>query len=529
MEHVAFGGAGSRIPPRDPAGNGSAALAGGAFCGQPAEARFNYMFPDLHANEANFLPATPATMTALKALADVMTDFGEHAPTGGVKGPGDSDIPAAYTYLGQFLDNDITFDLSSSPVDAPAKSDFTPLASLAGLVNGRSARLDLGSVYEGPRDPENPARMLVGDVTTLNGSAAPHLRPAGKRQRNDLPRQPRSGDPARDRAALIGDLRNDENLIVSQLHVAFLKAHNSLVDEGHTFETAARKIRRSYQAMILGDFLTRVCDPGVIDDVMRNGPTAWRLGAYDRAYMPVEFSVGAFRFGHSMIRRLYDFNLNFQDAGLDALFTDAALSGEFGDAETLPENWIIDWERFLPIAQRPPQMARAIDTRLSDFTFRLHDALARPEAANTPARSELRRVAPRLAMRNLLRGLLFRLPTGQAVARRMGLAPLEGTALLATLPAAQRRVAAPFQTATPLWFYVLAEAGDPNGPNGDHLGPVGSRIVAETLWTLIRGSRDSILVPAERSYAPSEAFTFSDLIALAARQDAPAPALSGDD
>ena len=533
MRRIGHGDVGSIRPRRGMNGGASLFRRSVILAEQPRESSFNYMFPELQADEANLLPATPVMIDALKALADVMTDSGEQAPTGGVKGPGDSDIPAAYTYLGQFLDHDITFDQNSASLETLARPDFTPLASLGGLVNGRSARLDLDSVYGGPRDLTAPARMLVGKVTSLNGTESPLLRPVGKSDRNDLPRQPRDDDPAEDRAAMIGDPRNDENLIVAQLHTAFLKAHNSLVDEGLTYEQACRKIRRSYQSLILNDFLTRICDPGVLDDVLRNGPSAWRLGAYAPLFMPVEFSVAAYRFGHSMIRTLYDFNLNFEDAGLDRLFTFTALSGQLGEdvglppSDTLPDNWIIEWERFLPIGARPPQMARTIDTRLTDFTFRLQDTFGRPEGVDAPAGSELQRIAPRLAMRNLLRGLLFRLPTGQAVARRMGLAPLEGAALLAALPRAQRAAATPFQTATPLWFYVLAEAGDPNGPNGDHLGPVGSRIVAETIWTLIRRSEDSILAPTDHGYASSEPpFTLADLIALAARQDAPAPALS---
>lgn len=542
MRRIGHGDTGPTVRPRalglggEPARRAeSVAVAEGD---QPRETPFKYMFPELQDDPANLLPPTPATIAALKDLALVMTDRGEQAPTGGVKGPGDSDIPAAYTYLGQFLDHDITFDVTPIPLARLAEPDFQPLANLDGLINGRSARLDLDSVYGGPRDPAAPAKMLVGAVTTLNGTATPLLRPAGKGDRNDLPRQPRSADPAEDRAAIIGDPRNDENLIVAQLHTAFLKAHNALVDEGKTFEEASRAIRRSYQQMILGDFLTRICDPGVLDDVVKNGPRVWRLGEAEELFMPVEFSAAGYRFGHSMIRTIYDFNLNFVDAGLDLLFTFTALSGQLGEnidlppSDTLPENWIIEWERFLPMGTRPAQMARTIDTRLTDFTFKLQNTFGKPEGSDAPEGSELRRLAPMLAMRNLLRGHLLRLPTGQAVARRMGLAPLEGDAFLAALPEPQRAAAGPFKDASPLWFYVLAEAGDPSGANGAHLGPVGSRIVAETLWTMIRRSEDSILAPTARSYAPTApaepapSFTLSDLIALAARQDEPAPALT---
>jgi hypothetical protein len=121
-------------------------------------------------------------------------------------------------------------------------------------------------------------------------------------------------------------------------------------------------------------------------------------------------------------------------------------------------------------------------------------------------------------MRNLLRGYLFGLPTGQAVARAIGVQPLEGAALLAALPTpAMQAAAEPFAHATPLWFYVLAEAGDPAGPKGGHLGAVGSRILAETLWNLVKHAETSVLDGED--HGAIAGFTLSDLIQLAARQD----------
>lgn len=525
MKRVGHGETGRGAAAREAVAQSRKRSLGAAAPAAIPETSFRYMFPELQSDDANVLPPTDDTVAALKVLAEVMTDLGEQAPTGGVKGPGDSDIPAAYTYFGQFLDHDITFDTTSSPLAELAEPGLRPLANLDGLLNARSARLDLDSVYGGPRDPADPAKMQVGPVTRLNGSAPPTLRPPGKSDANDLPRQPRSSDQETDRAAIIGDPRNDENLIVAQLHTAFLKAHNTLVDEGMSFEDASAAMRRNYHSIVLGDFLTRVCDPGVVQDVTANGPRFSRLDASAELFMPVEFSVAAYRFGHTMIRTLYDFNLNFEDAGLNLLFTFTALSGQLGSFDTLPDNWIIQWERFLPIAGGRPQMARTLDSRLTDFTFKLQDTFGEPEGSDAPVGSELRRLAPMLAMRNLLRGYLFRLPTGQAVARLMGIAPLEGDALIAALPEGQRAAAEPFKDRTPLWFYVLAEAGDPNGPNGAHLGPVGSRIVVETLWTLIERSKDAVVTA--RGYAPDKpapaAFTLADLVELAARQDARDP------
>jgi hypothetical protein len=99
-------------------------------------------------------------------------------------------------------------------------------------------------------------------------SAGPHTS-VGRRQR--LAREPRSDDIVHDRAALCGDPRNDENTIIAQLHLAFLKAHNALVDQGLGFAEARRMLRQHYQHLVIHDFLRRVADPAVVDDILAHG------------------------------------------------------------------------------------------------------------------------------------------------------------------------------------------------------------------------------------------------------------------
>jgi hypothetical protein len=490
---------------------------------------FGYLFPDLQTNPANKLPPTPATVTALVELGTRMTELaGED-----VLPVGDSPIPAVFTYFGQFLDHDITLDTGSATLEQLANPNLVPLPNLNGLVNSRSATLDLDSVYGGLRDPANANKMAVGPVTPLNLPNRPTSPVPGKSKFNDLPRQPPSADRNEDRAAIIGDPRNDENTIVAQLHTAFLKAHNSLVDEGRTFDEARIALTLRYQNIVLRDFLPRVCDPAIVNSIIAKAPKYY--GEKVKTFMPLEFSVAAYRFGHSMVRTAYDFNLNFSPfsappvipATLDLLFTFTALSGQLtpgnpvapGDGlPTLPENWVIQWERLAEMGAQTPQMARAIDARLTPLLFGLRNVVGQP-ASEDEASVNAKNIAPKLAVRNLLRGYLFGLPTGQAVARALGLAPLEGAALLTALPTATLKAAAePFKTASPLWFYILAEAGNPAGPNGKHLGAVGSHIVAETLVSLIRRSPVSIL---SNSKDPDFGnFKLADLLKLAARQDA---------
>jgi hypothetical protein len=153
--------------------------------------------------------------------------------TGGPAGGGNANIPATYTYVGQFVDHDITLELVSAELPDLVAPDLTPLGQAEirqKIRNARTATLELESVYGEPA-PRDGAKMRIGKVAQSGG------RPQGKDDFNDLPRRiRRPDDPERDREALIGDPRNDENLVVAQLHVAFLRAHNRLVDDqGESF------------------------------------------------------------------------------------------------------------------------------------------------------------------------------------------------------------------------------------------------------------------------------------------------------
>ncbi len=518
---------------------------------------FGYLFPTLQGDPANLLPEAADTPEKLKVLGRSMEDPGDRPD------PGDATIPAAYTYFGQFVDHDITLEVLPANLPPPQSGSMqalldpkmTPLPQevvLNTLRNFRTPTLDMDHLYglPAPRDPANGAKMKIGTVSTpidtktgrpitdVQAYQAPFKRPPGKLDDNDVPREPRvTGNDLHDRAALIGDPRNDENLIVSQLHLAFLKAHNALVDQGRPFEEARKLLRQHYQYLVIHDFLKRVADPTVVDNILQHGNRVYNPLA--DLFMPLEFSVAAYRFGHTMVRPAYNFNLNFNLRGapstpatLFLLFTFTALSGQLGigqGSDTLPFNWIIEWENIVDTGTGNAfGKARRLDTKLAGHSsdnatlpptdptapsalFRLHNLVGQMEAPPDAAR---------LAVRNLLRGYRLRLPTGQALAAHLGLsaltpAEIEAAANSAAQVAALR--AGGFQERTPLWYYIFAEAQ--HSAQGNHLGPVGSTIVAEVLIGLVRQSEDSFLrIPGwlpSLSGAHPGSFELADLLRFA--------------
>src|SRR5918993_3166513 len=233
------------------------------------ERRFDFLFLELQNDPNNLLPVAQETRNALRDLGEEMADRGGDAEAG------DSTFSAAFTYFGQFVDHDITLEKSSQPgMKPPVEPDLEPLPLEEIREQTRNVRtgvLELDSVYNfpAPRDPDNNIKMKLGEVSPSGG------RPPGKDDFNDLPRRRRMpDDPPRDREARIGDPRNDENLIVAQMHLAFLRAHNRIVEETsppNRFEKAKRRLRRHYQHIILHNFLKQIAEPEIVDDIIENG------------------------------------------------------------------------------------------------------------------------------------------------------------------------------------------------------------------------------------------------------------------
>ena len=389
-------------------------------------------------------------------------------------GTSDSNIPAGYTYFGQFVDHDITFD--------PA-SELMRQNDPSGLLNHRTPRLDLDNIYGSGRDVSpylfdtrpaelspsgKPEKLLIGEIQDApKGLVLP-----------DLPRNSQG-------RALIGDPRNDENSIVSQLQTAFLLAHNNLVDiaraqsASDAYETASRTLRWLYQHIVWNDFIKRITLEDIHCCALElncecGGRQVWDAGLTDvfnwknQPFMPVEFSVAAYRMGHSLVRNAYQTNNPITGFGNEIpLFDNDPESEDLRGFRPLPPGNAIQWDWFLPMktSRGPfPQHTRPLDPKLSRALTFLPDE-ASPDNI--------------LAFRNLKRGLSFGLPSGTTVARRLGISPIE------------------LENGEPdaLWYYVLREA---ELQGGNHLGHVGSTIVCATLAGLLKGDPYSFFNQAPR-------------------------------
>lgn len=448
---------------------------------------FDYMFPLLAANPECLLPPGATTQGALLALGTAMA-------TDDTTQSNDSTIPAVFTYLGQFIDHNITAqtdrEIGVSRIATPDGNvmDLTPLPSeevVQKLINGRRPQLDLDQVYgDGPtlgigvNLGETEADILFDGQKLLRVTAVP--------PGFDVPRQP-------DGTAIIADMRNNENLVVSQFHCALLRFHDKVAlalpgspSNDERYIRARRLVRWAYQYIVVNDYLRTVCDPVVVDDILVNGNRYYAPNSAT-TFMPLEFSVAGFRFGHSMIRPNYDLNSTHTGPTAVPLSQSLRVASLLDGSGKLKSEFIIAWHNFAQISGHAnPQMARRIDAQIANDLGSLPVNLP---GSTIPVGALLQQ----LARRNLLRGFLLSIPTGQAIADAMDVAPLAPSQLTQGVSDAVRSaiVGGGFDTATPLWYYVLQEAKFQQG--GNRLGAVGSRIVGETLLGLVLKDRSSYL------------------------------------
>ena len=474
----------------------------------PCADKFGYM-SSAAVRSATKLPFNAVNQALLGQLGGLMGDPGRDPNPGSHNSTdqGVSSIPAGYTYFGQFVDHDITLDVSSS-LDSATDANT--------IHNMRTPALDLDSVYgRGPAlDPFLYAFPSTGPTTAVKfqlgtntntgpGGPSNNGTPGGMvtQSQFDVPRI------AGTNTAVIGDPRNDENLIVAQFHHAMLRFHNQVVElllaasfAGDIFAEAKKIVTHHYQWAVVNDFLKRICGAAAVTNALSTVAAA--PGSSFR--MPVEFAVAAYRFGHSMIRDTYWVNFNFPTATLGQVF-------EFIRNPRLPvfSNWVVDFNAFFDTGVPVPvhNKARTIDSFMATGLEAL------------PGFTGLMAV---LATRNLRRGLALGLPSGQGMANSFGITPMTTAQLTQGLPAAEVNLlnsnGGILLQKTPLWYYILREAAVIGG--GNELGPVGGRIVAETFVRMLKRDATSYLhvTGGFTPFLPSAAagdFTVADLVTFA--------------
>lgn len=426
---------------------------------------------------------------------------------GGPDEADDADVPAGIAFFGQFIDHEITFDPTSA-IDR--RND--PNA----LRNFRTPALDLDSVYGSGREatpflydhrePEEAKLLTETDPEPVPGD-------------EDAPRAARFGATDIQRndqnIALLRDPRNDENVVISQLQLAFIKFHNRVLDyvrsgPGHAlieedesyFEAAERLVRWHYQWVVINEFLPAVCDRSVLEDIEANGREYFLTG--DEIAIPVEFAGAVYRYGHSQIRDSYAVNDETTDVAFFPGPDESMLAEMFADADPenppdmsamvdgdgaggmmdepslagggpVAEEFVVDWSYFFDCGEdtASPQPGRRIDAKLPPSLFLL------PFIGEDEEQS--------LAARNLLRGTALGLPSGQAVAEAMDITPLSNEELPLSddrsFQSYLREQCRGADEDAPLWLYTLAEAD--RQQDGNCLGAVGSRVVAEVILGMV--------------------------------------------
>ena len=448
--------------------------------GTHSKVRSNYkrLFPEL--------PPNGATIEGLIALGEAMRDCDPP-----VSAESEPDLPlAGYTYLGQFIDHDLTLDLTPLELAGPnveeTRNFRTPFLDLDHLYGGGPNLAPF--LYEKGRRYRE--RLLVGK------NAAPSERC------DDLPRNSQG-------LALTGDPRQDENLLLAQLHVGFLKLHNAIVDsddemaasphykrDGESpFAVAQRVLRWHYQWIVKNDFLPAVLHPTIVELLPALEKQVLATEAQDFR-IPVEFSGAAFRFGHSLVRDEYKTGVNTAHSFV-TLTELLCMTGTHGGASpALPEAWIVEWQRFFDIPSLgvgQVNRSRKIDTQIANGLHDLDRALTKLYNVQVPGTIP----RPQLPVRTLLRGARMALPSGEAVAQ----------AVAARIPWVRRLteaeiVGGPHEEVftdrryslrgnTPLWYYILREAEV--RAESHTIGPIGSYIIAIVILTALVSDPDSHL------------------------------------
>ncbi len=377
-------------------------------------------------------------------------------------------LAAGYTFFAQFLFHDLTYELVRR-----LSTERPPTT-----VQGGPSSLRLHTLY-GPGPEMSPHLYSFYEQEHFSGRLL--TGPSGTRQ--DLPRN-------RQGRALVADPRNDENVVLAQLHLGITRFHNEVVsrlassgDSGTAlFNEAQRQARWHYQWAILNDFLPTIVGESKVEDALNRD-----FSREDAAGLPLEVAQGVLRYVYSQVRLQYQINDDATVALLPADENDDTLLRH--SSQSIPSRLAVDWTRFFDLDDGPTQPSKLIDTKIT------------PAFLDLPLVENPRPARRSVAVRFFLQGKRAGLPSGEDVARSLSEpATLPTTSALRKLGLKE----------TPLLYYVLAEAEQQfQDSKKDRLGPVASRLLADTLVRRLRLDPLSYL-NAHPSFTPDTAFTDED-------------------
>jgi Animal haem peroxidase len=264
----------------------------------------------------------------VRLIVDPAVNGNPRAPGDYGTNPDNPTMTAGSTFVGQFIDHDITFD-QTSQLGVPQDPLISP--------NTRTPMLDLDSVFGG-----GPGIRPDLYVPNSDGSVGPKLKIGSGGVHEDVPRVANGDGTYR---ALLGDPRNDENVVIAGVHCAHILFYNRTVDALQqldlrqfpaaaagtlvnpyvAFLVARQVVLWHYQWLLVNEHLPQIVGQDMVDDVLRRGNRFYRPPARE-AFMPIEFSGAAYRFGHSIVRPSY--RANFTSGKGDS--TNPAAAAFFG-------------------------------------------------------------------------------------------------------------------------------------------------------------------------------------------------------
>jgi hypothetical protein len=425
-------------------------------------------------------------------------------------------IPAVFTFVGQFLDHDMTFN--GLNLYDEQDGDLLKLKKDE-AIDFASPQVDLDSVYGernyGKKNRADPKTELsYEEIYHTDGRFK--LRRLGPNA-YDVRRCVDETRPNLVGSAYVYDPRNDENQVLLQIHLLLMRVHNKYLeqvykqhpelkrdnkDDGKKAALLARmEVVHTWQRVLLDDYLPRVCKKSVLTKTIDEAKQASESGDWEQSglkYKPApdgtlkmvhEFAI-AFRFGHSMLRTAYKMN----GFGPVQLFNNRDLmrKGDLRGGMPLPMSHVVDWDVFFPENEFDSSLSLKIDTMVTPVVFDLPESTI-PDAVKTTGN---------LPERNLVRSREIDVASGEDMAAYFGLTSLDRFEVEAN-DAAHYLFEADVDTyahedgtgeppksdpdkgfkdtrfKTPLWYYVLREAELKE--SGERLGELGSHIVAQVV------------------------------------------------